>query len=427
LKWLRDVFGGKNSNAKELCLKLSEIEIWLNDKSKDPVFENKLKDIYGRIDKIREDLSRDVKTLNLAAADESTPPKLLRAGLAARGEIVKQMNSLLDKLEPPKVKDIESASEHHWALVKGLERTVTTFARAKSYVTALFPKIIESINSDLTALSRILVELEEVIGKRRKELEEIWYSRDLVVSIQGALASVAKRREQLKSYEEILIRQKASLNEGEAEMKKLAESAEGREVEDLKSRREKLQLEQTALETEMSDLIAPLAKAMTRIIKQDASSRLTLQHRMVLELLSTSPEEAPDEDIGKALEELRAKVAALGLKDRKKERTLEHVELLIEKRPLEDLKSRHSRNAEQMKELEQRIISLSRGSVLLKEELSRTRKEIRSFEEDLAKAQQDIASLDEKILRETSELKNRLSRLAGRPVQLDLKGEESAA
>jgi FtsZ-binding cell division protein ZapB len=209
-------------------------------------------------------------------------------------------------------------------------------------------------------------------------------------------------------------------------MKRLAESAEGREVEDLKNKLDHLRQEKTAIEAEMADLVAPLAKAMTRMMKQEASSRLTLQHRTVLELLSTSPKDAPNEDIGNALEELRTKVAALGLKDRKKERTLEHVENLIENRSLEELKSRHSKLVEEIRDMEQRIENSSRRNVLLKEEASRTRKAIRSIEADLAKGRQDVALLEEKVRRETSELRERLSRLAGRPVQLDLQGEEPA-
>ena len=45
---------------------------------------------------------------------------------------------------------------------------MTTFGRAQRYVAALFPKNIESINSDLTQISRLLVDLEEEIGKKRR-------------------------------------------------------------------------------------------------------------------------------------------------------------------------------------------------------------------------------------------------------------------
>ena len=45
-------------------------------------------------------LSGDVSALISAEPDPSTPPKLLRAGLAARGELVKQMESMNEKLMP---------------------------------------------------------------------------------------------------------------------------------------------------------------------------------------------------------------------------------------------------------------------------------------------------------------------------------------
>src|SRR5690606_28207708 len=122
--------------------------------------------------------------------DPSTPPKLLRAGLAARGEVVKQMESLEEKIDPPRKMDLQSASEQHWALVKGLERTVTTFGRAQRYVAAIFPKSLESINSDLGQISRTLVELEEMIGKRRKLSEEIWYSKELAEELGKGLVAI---------------------------------------------------------------------------------------------------------------------------------------------------------------------------------------------------------------------------------------------
>ena len=135
-------------------------------------------------------LSKDISALESADADDGTPPKLLRAGLAARGEVVKQLETLSEKLLPPKKKDLDSAFQHHWTLVKGLERTVTTFGRAQRYVAALFPRNIESINSDLTQISRLLVDLEAEIGKKRKVQEESWYSRELAERLQEELSGI---------------------------------------------------------------------------------------------------------------------------------------------------------------------------------------------------------------------------------------------
>ena len=63
-------------------------------------------------------LSQDVS--RLASAERTLPLLQHPAGLAARGEVVKQMESLEEKIDPPRKMDLQSASEQHWALVKGL-------------------------------------------------------------------------------------------------------------------------------------------------------------------------------------------------------------------------------------------------------------------------------------------------------------------
>ena len=67
---------------------------------------------------------------------------------------------------------------------------MTTFGRAQSYVAALFPRNIESIKSDLTQISRLLVDLETEIGKKRKLAEESWYSRELAERLQKELSGI---------------------------------------------------------------------------------------------------------------------------------------------------------------------------------------------------------------------------------------------
>ena len=178
---------------------------------KDSCFEEHIQDIYSHIKEVAGKLAIDVKSLSLAEPDEATPPKLLRAGLAARGEIVKQMESLKEKMIPPGQKDIESAAAHHWTLVKGLERTVRSYGKAQKYVAALFPKNIEIINSDLTLVSRQLVELEGEIDTRRKELEEIWYSKELVTGLVEKLSNIEELERRAIDYEEKLARLRLNL------------------------------------------------------------------------------------------------------------------------------------------------------------------------------------------------------------------------
>ena len=95
-------------------------------------------------------------------------------------------------------------------------------------------------------------------------------------------------------------------------------------------------------EEEMADLVAPLTKALSRIMKQGSSERLNLQHRNVFEQLRTMPSQVADKDIAGSLEELQSHLATLGLKDRKKEKTLDHIDLLIKKKSLQKTRVRQA-------------------------------------------------------------------------------------
>jgi DNA repair exonuclease SbcCD ATPase subunit len=423
LKWLKNIFQGSKPGGEAVSLPLNDINSWLEDRQKDSGFEECLAGIYGRLEGVADALSKDVSALVSAEPDPSTPPKLLRAGLAARGELVKQMESMNEKLMPPRKRDIESASQHHWALVKGLERTVTTFGRAQRYVAAIFPKSLESINSDLAEVSRILVELEREIDKRRKVHEEIWYSRELVARLQDELSGVASLRKTVSENEESLARTGSQLSLQEEESKRLAASSEGKKAEDLKKNLEKKLQDHSLAEDELKDLIAPLNKALGRINKQGSSDRLNLQHKDVFQRLLSSPSQVSDEDIAGSLAELRTHLAALGLKDRKKEKTLDHIDLLIKRRSLEDARSRHSTLEGEIRDLRQQLTESSRETVRLKEAMNSGRKSMRSLEAALDQNRKDLASLEEKARSDESELKERLTRLAGKQIDIDLSGE----
>jgi len=420
LSWLKNIFRGKDTAGGANSLRLSELDAWLDEISRDPDFEERLQGIYGRMEEISTGFFTDTEALRIAVADDKTPPKLLRAGQAARGELIKQLASLAERLEPPSQRDIESASAHHWALVKGLERTVTIFGRAQRYVAALFPRESERINSDLTRISRLLVELEKEIGRRRSVLEEIWYSKELCAKIQRDLAQISAIEASTKRDEERLNELRDSVSKGEAELKRLASSDKGRMAEDLGKRLDQRQKELNSANAEMAGQIAPLTKALNRIAKQGATERLSLQRKEVLEKLCIAPSQVLKEDIGSALIELRSHMASLGLRDKKREKVLEHIDLLIRNKTLETLRSRSTELQEEIGALEKQLSESSRESGLLKEDMKRSQKEIRGIEMALEKGRRDLSALEEKASGEEGELKMRLGKLAGGPVEIEI-------
>jgi len=420
LKWLRNFLGGKKAEEEAAILPLAEINSWLEERGKESGFAERLNEIYGRMDDVAKVLSKDISALAMASADDGTPPKLLRAGLAARGEVLKQLATLSEKLMPPKKKDPDSAFQHHWTLVKGLERTVTTFGRAQRYVAALFPRNIESINTDLAQISRLLVDLEGEIGKKRRVAEESWYSRELAERLQKELSAIDELKKKARQDEAMLAGITARLSGLEEEAKRLTASDEGKRAEELKRSLEKKKQDQSMAEDELADLIAPLTKALARIMKQGSSDRINLRHKNVLEQLLVSPSQVLDKDIAGSLEELRSHLATLGLKDKKKEKILDHIDLLIKRRSLENARARQANMKKEILDLESQIKESSREGHRLKEEMSQARKSNKSLDAALDQAEKDLASLEGKAASDELELEERLNRIAGRPIKLDL-------
>jgi len=419
LNWLKKIFSGSASEAKE-SLRLEDVISWLDDKEASAGWGESLSRIYCRLEEQARELSEDISLLASAEPDPSTPPKLLRAGLAARGEVVKQMESLEEKIAPPRKRDLQSASEHHWALVKGLERTVTTFGRAQRYVAALFPKSLESINSDLGQISRTLVELEELIGKRRKLSEEVWYSKELAREIQKGLAAIDSLKKKLAGEEELLASTSARLTEHEQRAKNLAASDAGRRTEELKSSLEERKREKIQTEEELRALISPLTKALGRITKQSSSDRISLEHGEVFLQLLNNPAKVSDTEIAGSLAELRAHLATLGLKDRKKEKVLDHIDQLIGKRSLELARSRHFSLSEEIELLEAQLKESNREALALKDTISQDKKTLRTLEAAAEQSRKDLLLLQDKMNAKQSELVERMTRIAGKEMSLIL-------
>lgn len=420
MKWLNHILGGRKNERNGKTLALTSVESWLLERQKSSGFEERLQTIYERLEEVAADLQESTRALEFAKPDESTPPKLLRAGLAARGETAKQMASLAEKLKPPRGKDIDAASEHHWALVKGLERTATTFSRAQRFAAALFPKEIEAVNKELTRTSSILVGLESEICQRRREQEEIWYSRKLVEELKEDLSTLADLRRRAISEESELVELSASVRSLEEEKSRHAASSEGRRMEETKSSLEELRAKLEREEEEMASLVAPLGKALSRIMKQGSSDRLSIRHQNVFEKLSTDPGSISDEEIAGSLQELRAHLEALGLKDRKKEKTLAHIDLLMTKGALQGARSRLEELRREIEEKDALLAEICRAPSELRERLLLARRGHRDLEAALLLSRQEIASREEKVARNRQELQERLSKLSGAPVEIDL-------
>ncbi|VVB64035.1 Uncharacterised protein [uncultured archaeon] len=342
MKWLNNIFKKDNSANSASRLALADLDGWLDQRAENPEFEKKINDIYAKIGYVAVDLAADIKALRCASPKEAAPPRLLNAGLAAKEALTVQMKGLSEKLAPPSATDVSSAAEYHSRIVKGLGNTVLKFGRAQKYVAAIFPGQAEKLNSDLNRTSHLLVDLNETVDKRQSELLDINAAKRLGGEVSDRVRQMKELKKKLQDSEKKLVELQDLAIKNKSDLEVLESSEHGQKTKALKESLDIKLIELTKTETEMVELVFPLTKALSRLVKQGSSDRLELRNRKAFELLMRSPQEVVDSDIFETLLELRSKVDLLGLRDKKREKIVEHLDHLIEDKPLERLKAKHS-------------------------------------------------------------------------------------
>lgn len=423
MKWLKKIFSREKASSAPSepppKLALSRVEEWLADRFAEPGFEDGARTLYASIERLARKLEGDLSALEAAEPGEDAPPRLLKAGTATRETVVRQMRVLVEKLAPPRRADQASAEEYHSAILKLLQNTVQKFGRAQRYTAALFPGEVEAIKSDMGSISRLLSDLSDLLQEREAGLG----------AYRGAASAASRVRERRGQIEALT----AEISDGEAllallrdqetghqkEIEAWARSDEGMRMREEKRSLEEKMRERDQVEMSMRDLVAPLAKALNRAVKQDESDRIALQHREVFDLLSGSPTRALEGDVSGALFELRSKVDLLGLREKIRERVIEHIDHLQEDRPLQLLKARHAALTAEIELLEESLSKRGSETGRLRDERDQVRQKIPALEAGLEERRRSLALLEDRLSGDLSDLKARLEDIADGPIEVD--------
>jgi septal ring factor EnvC (AmiA/AmiB activator) len=426
LKWLKKIFskekGGEDPGVEApLTLALSHVGEWLRGRSQEPEFEERVRSLYDTIERVAKNLEGDLLALERAEPKEGVPPRLLKAGSAAREKVTRQMAVLSDRLSPPLRADTRSAEEYHSAMMKHLQNTVQKFGRAQRYTAALFPREVEMINSDLGAISRHLSDLGDEVQERKERLEKFVEAADLASQVRERRDQIEALKDEISGDEDLLATLRDRERGHQKEIESWTRSDEGKRNLDERKAQEKKLRERDQIEMSMADLVSPLTKAISRIVKQDDSDRIVLQHRGVFEQLSSSPARALEGDVSGALLELKSKADLLGLRDKKRERIIEQIDHLLEDRPLEVLKARHLRLQDEIEELERNLSKSSRETARLKEKRNQVRQRIQAQEAAIEERKRSLAALEERLSGDLADLKITLEDISEGPVEIDVR------
>lgn len=425
MNWLKKIFSKEKAvedrnDEAPITLALSHVKDWLEERSHEPEFERNLRSLYDSIERVAKDLEGDLLALEGAAPKEDAPPRLLKAGSAAREKLVRQMRGLSDRTAPPAKAETGSAKEYHSAMMKHLQNTVQKFGRAQRYTAAIFPREVEMINSDLGTISRHLSDLGEMISEREASLEAFVEAADLASQVCERSDQIESLKAEITGDEELLATLRDQERGHQQDIETWSRSDEGRRNFDERKVLEQKFRERDQIEMGMADLVSPLAKAVSRIMKQDDSDRIALQHREVFEELSSSPVRALEGDVSGALLELKSKVDLLGLRDKKRDRIIEQIEHLLEDRPLEVLKARHHRLNGEIEELEKSLARSGRETARLREKRDQVRQKIPALEAAVEERRKSLRALEERLSKDLEDLKEKLKEIAGEELEIDL-------
>jgi chromosome segregation ATPase len=420
LKWISSIFKKHNIQDPALVLPLSGLNSRLEQKSKSSEFEKTILDIYSEIGSLALDLNKAMEELRHASANESTPPRLLNAGLAARDALQNHIEGLSEKLAPPTSTEIDAASKYHSIIVKSLGNTVSKFGMSQRYVAALFPKEAENLKYSFNKLSHHLVNLNDAIDKGQTLQRKINESRELGTKIQDEIIQIRSLSKNLEDTEKKLEGFLAFQKKTTTDLQELKSSVKGQEIPALKEMLDKKRSEMIKIESQIAELVSPMNKALTRLVKQDSSDRLELMHRREFELLFKSPHEALNSDISGALRELKSSIDLLGLKDKKREKILEHIDHLIKDRPLEVLKAQHTEILKAILDLEQELSHSSHDMMQMEEALAQTSLLIQKQRHNLNQIKESISLIRERASKDKIQLEAMLEDIAGQNSIVDI-------
>jgi hypothetical protein len=425
LGWLNKLLGEKPADASRQVnvsrpgLPISELDRWLGERMKECQIDEDILKIYSQLDMAARDLDVDIEKLRSASPPEGSPIRLIKAGLAAREAFCQQIQLLREKLQPPTESGIEQAVEQYQSIASHLSRTALKFGRAQSYAAVIFPDELKRINSDLARINQLLVDLEKKINFKQKEVKRL-------EELQGALLRFGDDRRRIESLKRDIADDQAALaklrDSGkriEGELEGLLRGQDGQRRENLRQDLDSYRLERSEIEAEAAALISPLSKAIARMIKQDSIDRVTLQNRRVLEQLSGFPLDSLDMEISSALAELQENINLLGIKDKKREKTLKHLSYLIESKPLEVLGRRHRMLKDKVAELERRLKEGSLETDRLEDELIKIKSQITRRDAEILQSIDKLAGLEERAAQDGEELKTMFFDLAEIPLVID--------
>jgi predicted nucleic acid-binding Zn-ribbon protein len=414
VKWLNRIRGKAEIPT---TVTFEEIATWL-----DVVSESVLRGMSAHADQffeelraIRERLKQSTAQLQEAEPHEDVPAPIAKAGFPKRDKMVKQLYSLVEKVEIPVQTDYKTVLSFYRATGSSIESAFGKSSKNLYYVRSLFPDEVKEIVTDLKRLKIVLNQLIAPIKGKEKQIVKLEQVPGIVQAIKDLKLEIENEKRNVRDQERELSLLEKRIETERIRLRLIEEGEDWRRFKELESELVTLEDELTTLEADARSMFSPITKELKLIKKQDESGRhtLTTAERRAVSSILTSPIHALEEDINGFLLCVRSIIEEEAdiLKDRKRDKALKWIDHLLDA-DLFALKRKREQLQSQIKEInntlpamtilgdktevEQSLISAQRQLTRIQEGIDRSKRHTVSMEEELVnKKQLLVKSLEE--------------------------------
>lgn len=418
------IFGNRQ---EKLTLKLSEINKFIEEERK------KSKALSREVPAIFAEIKHSIKEIKALLAEverlpiESANERFRKAVETSRGQAVKRLQALLQKLEPPFDASAEQIADYCYASILALQAEIAASRKSIAYTSAMLRDLMLAIGKEFESIANSLEKLRLTINANpivfSSELEKLLRE---IEKEDAFLKSVEKHADELREKLASTAKEKERLQE---ELKALENSEEAKELSKLMERLKELEKKASELNEKLFAEFAPMKKALSKLIKANERGTYFVPERELesakailsgsLHMLKKDPK---GERIKALINELESaiKEQAIKLKERDLSKVVEYCKILKEK----DFFSEFFWPMNEIEAEKQRINKeLSKNKVAEKiqnvsQEVKRLERKINELKESLASAEQKKGLAEKRRKELIAKLEALLSKILKKRVEI---------
>ncbi|MEA1909281.1 MAG: hypothetical protein U9N43_09700 [Euryarchaeota archaeon] len=386
LKWLNKIIG-KETRQETPTIAFHEVENWVADELKADLgeFFKSAARVFAEIGEAKEQLVRDIRMFETVEPPEM-PPRVLKVGLAARDNIIKQINMLIDKINSPSM-DYSAIREFYVTTNTNLENMLEKSVKSHHSAKYLFPKEVGVVISDVRDVKKLLTKLKLLIDENEDLIGTFSEISGVIQSITDLQDTIVEHNLRIGSAGSELEGFQHTSDKCAVRLEQLSGSAEWDSFVKLETEVKQARDERDTIETSVIEMFMPLNKAFKRMEKQDTSGRHTLsaKQKESLDMSLKNPIEMDAADVTDFMIDVCKLLDddILGLKDRKRDKATSQTKQIMDS--FASKKDAYQSISSRIIDIEDQISSLtiSETKTTLERELATNNERIERIEQEI--------------------------------------------